>query len=369
MSFVIFISIIAATLLIILSANIYIPYRLSHLLKLKHPRIITTIFFSLTIIGVFAMGGIAQVENKLLLHILRIGLIWLGLGLSLLTYLLIFEGINIFRKLPHVISGYTIITLSLLTTAYSLFSARDYIIKEVTIPLKNLKQEISIFHIPDIHLGAFRGKEYLNRVVNDINKIKPDITIINGDLVDGIDGINPDTLKPLQKVKTPLFFTSGNHDLYVNITEVEKLLTSYGVTILDNKLINIDGIQLLGLNYMRADKTSNEIHMEKENSTIKDELKKIKPDQNKPLIIAHHSPSGIKYMNEISADLVLAGHTHGGQIFPASLIAKLHFGYLKGIYKYLDTTLYVTQGVGTFGPPMRLGTENEATLIHLTKKK
>ncbi len=82
-----------------------------------------------------------------------------------------------------------------------------------------------------------------------------------------------------------------------------------------------------------------------------------------------HKPIGIEYISEAGADLILCGHTHAGQIFPATLISIIQFKYLKGLYKYNNTQIYVSKGVGTFGPPMRLGAEAEATIIKLIPAK
>ena len=76
-----------------------------------------------------------------------------------------------------------------------------------------------------------------------------------------------------------------------------------------------------------------------------------------------------KYMNEAGADLVLSGHTHAGQFFPATLVGYIQFPFLKGLYRHNNTLVYVNRGIGTFGPPMRIGTKGEAALIRLVPKK
>lgn len=89
-------------------------------------------------------------------------------------------------------------------------------------------------------------------------------------------------------------------------------------------------------------------------------------DPTLPSILLHHNPVGAKYAAENGINLYLAGHTHAGQIFPATLVAKMMFEYNKGLYKYDDNMqIYVSQGTGTFGPPMRLGTHSELTILHL----
>ncbi|MFI3317379.1 MAG: hypothetical protein SNF93_07440, partial [Rikenellaceae bacterium] len=85
-------------------------------------------------------------------------------------------------------------------------------------------------------------------------------------------------------------------------------------------------------------------------------------------ILLHHNPVGATYAAENGINLYLAGHTHAGQLFPATLVAGLMFEYNKGLYEYDENMqIYVSQGTGTFGPPMRLGTHSELTIINLFK--
>jgi len=82
----------------------------------------------------------------------------------------------------------------------------------------------------------------------------------------------------------------------------------------------------------------------------------------------HHSPVGLDYVKEMGIDLMLAGHTHAGQMFPATVIAPLLFPLNKGLRTEGDTHYFVSQGAGTFGPRLRLGSESEINLITLVGK-
>jgi predicted MPP superfamily phosphohydrolase len=85
----------------------------------------------------------------------------------------------------------------------------------------------------------------------------------------------------------------------------------------------------------------------------------------KPTVLLHHSPDGIQYANQHGVNLYLAGHTHAGQLFPVKYIAHLFFDYNKGLHDFKGTKMFVSQGVGTFGPPMRVGTKSEIVVITL----
>ena len=116
---------------------------------------------------------------------------------------------------------------------------------------------------------------------------------------------------------------------------------------------------------MRADSLASDMHAGGGHETIKTVLPRIQTDPGKPTILLHHSPDGIQYAHEKGVDLYLSGHTHAGQLFPINYIAGLLFKYKKGLHDYKGTRIFVSQGTGTFGPPMRLGTIAEIALITL----
>ncbi|MBX4212191.1 metallophosphoesterase, partial [Candidatus Pacearchaeota archaeon] len=95
-------------------------------------------------------------------------------------------------------------------------------------------------------------------------------------------------------------------------------------------------------------------------------LPKISIDKNKPSILLYHPPASLDYIEKKGIGLQLSGHTHNGQIFPFNLFVKLIFPYVMGLYKGKEASIYVSPGTGTWGPPMRLGSRSEITLIHLT---
>ena len=116
---------------------------------------------------------------------------------------------------------------------------------------------------------------------------------------------------------------------------------------------------------MMADSNTYNMHAAGNSSTIKGTLERLQVNKNKPAILLHHSPDGIKYASQYGIDLYLAGHTHAGQLFPIKYIAGLIFEYNKGLHEFNGTKLFVSQGAGTFGPPMRVGTISEMTVIDL----
>ena len=353
-------------LFLYITANIYIPKRLCSLFGIQKARLPIIIFSFISILGTWGIvSSAAKTEAGVFLSLLKLSITWIGLAFYLLLFLICYEIIHRFIPLNRKKSGLAIIGLSFAVLLYGIWNARDYRVTNVEIPIDNLSGDVRVFHVPDIHLGPFRGKEMLVKITADIARLKPDFVLINGDLVDGLAGLEEETLKLFQTVTCPIYFTGGNHDNYVDIRKLKVLLPQYGVRVLDNEVIHTKGIQLVGLDYMNADDEVYDAHASERTETIKSVMPNLRLDQEIPIIVAHHNAVGIKYMAKAGADLVLSGHTHAGQFFPATLVAKLQFPYLKGLYQFEKTQVYVSQGIGTFGPPVRIGTKGEATLVKL----
>jgi uncharacterized protein len=105
-----------------------------------------------------------------------------------------------------------------------------------------------------------------------------------------------------------------------------------------------------------------------EKDHLKNSLSKLEIDDEKPSILLYHLPTGLKVVNSAGIDLQLSGHTHNGQMMPFNFLVKLMFPYMTGLYEYKGSKLYVSQGTGTWGPPMRLGSNCEITLLKLKKE-
>jgi predicted MPP superfamily phosphohydrolase len=190
--------------------------------------------------------------------------------------------------------------------------------------------------------------------------------VITGDLVDSKAALSGDMFAPFKELKKPTYFVYGNHDVYVGLDEVIKKLRENNVTVLQNEVLDVNNLKLIGLNYMKADDSVYDPHQVTD-ETIKDTLPNLDFSGDSPKVVLHHGPWGVEYMNEHKVDLVLAGHTHGGQLFPFNLIANRIFTYNKGLAQYRETYVYVSTGIATYGPVMRLGTDNEISFITLVK--
>jgi len=291
-----------------------------------------------------------------------------GLILYLLLSTFLVDLLNLVQKINPLINGLLSIGITILILIYGIWNSSVLRPTEVEIPIKGLSKEIRVVHLTDIHLGHFRGKEHLKKIVAKTIELKPDIVLHTGDLFDAKSRLYQDVLTPLKEIQAPHYFVEGNHDKYVGAEEVKRLLKNINVNVLENEIATFEELQIVGLKHMLADKESFDMHAS-EGETIKEVLGELAIDKTKPTILLHHSPDGEEYANNLDIDLLLAGHTHGGQMFPLTLIAKLMFDYNDGLYEFKNLFIYVSEGAGTIYTPMRIGTKSEITLIKLTPKK
>lgn len=254
---------------------------------------------------------------------------------------------------------------------YGIFTAYHLKVKEVTIPIDGLTKEIRAILITDVHLGNYRGKNYLEKIVNKAIELNPDVIFNTGDLFDNINHFHAGTnvLEPFGKFTVPHYFVDGNHDQYVGANKVFELVKEVGVITLQNEVADYGELQIIGLNNMAKDSISFDLHTVPGSETIKSVLENLEIDENRPTLVLHHRPDGVEYMQPKGVDLLLSGHTHAGQLFPFTIVTKFMFQYNKGLYSYENMKVYVSEGAGTIFFPFRIGTHSEITLIKLIPKE
>lgn len=289
----------------------------------------------------------------------------MGFLLYLLLSVIMVDLIKLFAKVPQKWYGLAALSLAVLVSGYALLNAFRIRTETVELGIAGLKQEVRLMHLTDIHLGHFRGERFLQKIVDLTNARDVDMVLLTGDLYDGKVGFLNGSIRPLEDLDVPVYFVNGNHDGYSGLNMVNKRLKEIGVNVLENECVNMEEVQIIGLNHMLPDDNAYDMHSTGNHASIKKVLPGIERQQGKPTILMHHSPDGIQFAAENGVDLYLAGHTHAGQLFPVTLINELIFRYNKGLHEYNGTRIYVSHGAGTFGPPMRLGTRSEITNIIL----
>lgn len=232
---------------------------------------------------------------------------------------------------------------------YGYYNAHNPQITERTLYLDDLDEEIDIIHLSDIHVGSIRTPSILKKIVAKINALDADAVIISGDLADGSNRIQPNDFEEFEKVKVPVIFTPGNHDYYTGIENVFNACENAGIMILDNNQTKIGGLNVYGIGFGSDETDFN-----------------VAEDENNLLIL--HIPHNVDEYYEMGFDVILSGHTHGGQFYPANLWVGAVFPLLRGLYEHDGKYVNVSDGAGTMGPPVRIGTKSEVGLLKLRKR-
>ena len=355
-------------LAIIVSANIYLSKRFNFFFSIENTKILYFIFPALSVLMIFGMMPLSNTINGFGSLVYKTSAITMGFLLFLLLSVLVVDFAGIFLKTGATIKGFAALALTLSLTLGGIWNATNTKVKELEIPLPGLSAEIKAVQLSDVHIGHFCGTKTLEKIIALANSTNPDVVFITGDLFDGKIRLNDESFAPLGKLNAPVYFVEGNHDGYTGAAHIKQKLREIGVQVLENEVTHFSQLQIIGLNHMRADSSSVNMHAGATRATIQNTLEKLNLFPGKPTVLLHHSPDGIKYANQHGVHLYLAGHTHAGQLFPLNLIAKLMFDYNKGLHDYKGTKIYVSQGSGTFGPPMRIGTSSEIALFTLKPK-
>lgn len=238
-------------------------------------------------------------------------------------------------------------------------------VRKYTLRLKKLRENTRLVMVSDIHLGKNLHEKFLRGLVDKINALKPDVVAIVGDLID----TKPHEIEPyihlLDEIQSKygVFYALGNHEYYRGLDGVLELLGRTKMKILINKSVNLPFLNIGGL----ADLAGLRAFGGKMLGAKPDiEATKADLDPQKPSILLSHQPKSVKLYDTSAFELVLSGHTHGGQVFPFGAIVFAQQGFLHGFYE-LDTknTLYVSSGAGFWGPAMRFLAPSEIVCIDL----
>lgn len=242
-------------------------------------------------------------------------------------------------------------------------------IRHVEIVFEDLPDALDglrIAHLSDIHVGMTMYRENVADIVRETNALSPDIIAITGDLADGYPEVIGDWIDPMRdfKSKYGAFFVTGNHDHMWNARGWMKKVESVGIVALDNAhvLLDVKGtpVAIAGAIDARGDRFGNW------QSEPEKALRGIEANIFKIMLV--HQPASVDRSLAAGADLVLLGHTHGGQIWPLTyLIDRIH-RYARGLYRVENKAVYVSCGTGYWGPPLRVGVPPEIIDIQLKKR-
>lgn len=245
------------------------------------------------------------------------------------------------------------------------FNARHVVVK--TIPISISKKEgmgsLNVAMISDIHLGTIVGKTRFDSIVANINKLQPDIVLLPGDIVDEDLGpvIKQNLGESLLNIKSRygVFAVTGNHEYIGGVEEACAYLSEHGVKVLRDEAVRVDdSIFLIG----REDRSITRFAGSRRKS-IRELLEGIPLEY--PVILMDHQPFEVEESMESGIDLQVSGHTHHGQLWPLNYITEAVYAVSWGYRQDGNRHLYVSCGVGTWGPPVRIGNRPEIINFHI----
>lgn len=256
------------------------------------------------------------------------------------------------RKILAVIT--LIFFMAVVVLAYGYFYARLPAVVEAEITLRDLPAEFDgtkIVFISDIHLGPWRSGQWLSKIVSKINGLQPDLVLLGGDYVERGTEYMESAFDELSKLKSPLgiYGVMGNHDYLRGVQLTPVFMNRAGIEFLDNTGFWIyqqeARIKISGLGDLYF---GEQLYEQALGEAVSEDT----------VILVSHQPDYVESLPDDRVDLMLSGHTHGGQITLFGLWAPIvpsKFGdkYISGFYETPMTKLLVSNGLGTFKYPLR----------------
>ncbi|WP_124727580.1 metallophosphoesterase [Staphylospora marina] len=304
------------------------------------------------------------------------GSYWLGLFVYLLLFFLATDLILFLGKLLKIIpvptplhvqfiAGLIVLLATAGFVSYGLYNANQ--IKHVSYDIRlNKSADMKIVLISDLHLGAVNSEKRLSDMVKKINALQPDLVAMAGDIFnDDYHAIkDPERASELLRsiqTKYGVYACLGNHDSGKTFDQMVGFLERSNIKLLNDDSVTIDDKLVL---FGRVDPSPIGGFGGLSRKEIKNKIAAVNPEL--PIVVMDHTPANLEqYGNDV--DLILSGHTHRGQIFPFNFVTNAIFEVDYGYYRRGDAGphVIVTSGVGTWGMPMRVGSNSEIVSIHL----
>src|SRR5271167_989527 len=302
--------------------------------------------------------------NAVLRALYRAAAVWMGLVsflfLAAVSSWIIFgvarlAGLNMnFHRTVELLFG-----AAAMAGLYGVFNASWTRITRTTVRLANLPaawRGRRAALISDVHLGHVRNGSFLRRMVRKILKEKPDAIFIAGDLYDGTAIDARRAAEPLNKLTAPhgVYFVAGNHEQFGDDSRYLQAVAAAGVRVLSNEKVEVDGLQIVGVPFRHA---THDAHF----ASV---LEGVHLDRERASILLTHAPDHPHIAEAAGVSLQLSGHTHVGQFIPWSWTARrIYRQFVYGLSRIGEMQVFTSSGAGTWGPPLRLGSNPEIVVL------
>jgi len=363
--------------------NYYILIRLLQAFQIvpfKIKIVITAIFIISALSYIIAKTFLSNANSTLYDIFLWIGSVWYSFLLYGLISVILLDIIRLTNNwwgyLPQSLlsnypltkfwTGLIIVVAISLITVLGYFNAKNIKLKnlEFTFPkMEGKLDEMTILFFSDLHLTPVNDSKMLTQLIDFSEAENPDLILIGGDLIDDkpmhLKRIGIDKMLPQFKCKYGIYAINGNHEFINGIDVSDKFIEDCGIPILRDTTIEIaESVQIIG----REDRSIKEF-AHKDRKPLNEIIKTLNP--NLPSILIDHQPFNLSEAQSANINLELSGHTHYAQFFPLNFILYLIYEKPWGYLKKGNTHYYISSGAGTWGPPIRTGSDSEAMLIKI----
>jgi len=294
----------------------------------------------------------------------RAAAVWVGM-LTFLFFAAVFSWIvfGVARLVGLDVNFHRIVELlfaaAAVTGIYGVLNAGRTRITRTTVRLANLPtawlgRKAAL--ISDVHLGHVRNGSFLRRMVAKILQEEPDAIFITGDLYDGTAIDARRAAEPLSELVAPqgVYFVAGNHEQFGDDSKYLDAITAAGVRVLRNEKVEADGLQIAGVPYRSATHGAHFASV----------LRGIQLDHDRASILLTHAPDHPEIAEAAGVSLQLSGHTHLGQFVPWSWMARrIYRQFVYGLSRIGKMQVFTSSGAGTWGPPLRLGSNPEIVVL------
>ena len=247
---------------------------------------------------------------------------------------------------------------AILTGLYGVLNASCTRITRATVRLANLPEAWrgrTAALISDLHLGHVRNGSFLRRLVAKILREEPDAVFIAGDMYDGTAIDAGRAAEPLSELTAPqgVYFVAGNHEQFGDDSKYLRAISAAGVRVLSSEKVEVDGLQILGVPFRSA-----------AGGRLASALDSMGLDRERASILLVHAPDHPEIAEAAGVSLQLSGHTHLGQFVPWSWMARrVYRQFVYGLSRIGKMQVFTSSGVGTWGPPLRLGSNPEIVML------
>lgn len=372
-------------LVILGGSNYYVVRRMYQCLRFVFPQMNPVIYTVVSVFLILVMIlGFARVLLPIPYGIKKLwGIIsvhWMGFFVYLVVFFALVDAVllmgSLLKAIPNPMpesirffSGLLVVLMAMGTAGYGIYHANQiqYVSYDVRLEKNVPESALTIVLISDLHLGAVGSEERVGKIVHGINELEPDIVCIAGDMFDNdYYAIHraDEASAALKKIhaRYGVYACLGNHDGGETLDEMLKFLERSNIKLLADEYVTVDErLVLVG----RLDPSPIGGFGDMERRDLAEVM--AGADVSIPVVVMDHDPGNIgEYGN--GTDLILAGHTHRGQVFPGNLFTRLIYGERAYGYSRKDDGphVVVTSGAGTWGMPMRVGTDCEIVSIRLT---